>query len=60
MVQWNYRDSDVTDLKLIYFDYIRGIYNRGKQTSSDSGDAKDYRFIGQTSKKGSFFSNEEV
>ena len=57
MVQWNYDESDINDLKLIYFDYIRGTYNSGR---SDSGDAKDYRYIGQTSKKGSFFSNESV
>lgn len=60
IIQWNYDESDLNDLKLIYYDYIRGIYNRGKQTGSESGDSKDYRFIGQTSKKGSFFSNEDV
>jgi hypothetical protein len=60
IIQWNYEDSDLNDLKLIYFDYIRGIYNRSKTSSSESGDSKDYRFIGQTSKKGSFFSNEDV
>jgi hypothetical protein len=60
IIQWNYDESDLNDLKLIYFDYIRGIYNRGKQTGGESGDSKDYRFIGQTSKKGSFFSNEDV
>ncbi len=60
MILWNYKDSDLNDLKLIYFDYIRGIYNRTKAAASDSGDSKDYRFIGQTSKKGSFFSNKEV
>lgn len=59
MVQWNYDDSDVLDLKLVYFDYIRGIYNRASG-SSESGDAKEYRFIGQTSKKGSFFCNGDV
>jgi len=59
MVQWKYDDSDIADLKLIHFDYIRGIYNRGK-SGSESGDSKDYRFIAQTSKKGSFFSNREV
>jgi len=58
MVQWNYDDTDLNDLKNIYFDYIRGIYNSKK--SSDSGDSKDYRFIGQTSKKGSFFSNKDI
>jgi hypothetical protein len=60
MILWNYKDTDLNDLKLIYFDYIRGIYNRGKSTGADSGDSKDYRFIGQTSKKGSFFANKEV
>lgn len=60
IIQWKYDETDLNALKLIYFDYIRGIYNRGKQTSGESGDSKDYRFIGQTSKKGSFFSNEDV
>lgn len=60
MIQWNYDESDLNDLKLIYFDYIRGIYNRGKSSGGDSGDSKDYRFIGQTSKKGSFFANKDV
>jgi hypothetical protein len=60
MIQWNYDESDVNDLKLIYFDYIRGIYNRSKSSGGDSGDSKDYRFIGQTSKKGSFFANKDV
>ena len=58
MIQWKYDDSDLNDLKLIYYDYIRGIYNRKK--GGESGDSKDYRFIGQTSKKGSFFANREV
>lgn len=60
LIQWKYDDSDLNDLKLIYFDYIRGIYNRGKTAGSDSGDSKDYRFIGQTSKKGSFFAKKGV
>ena len=60
LVLWNYKESDLNDLKLIYFDYIRGLYNRSKLGASDSGDSKDYRFIGQTSKKGSFFSNEGI
>jgi hypothetical protein len=60
IIQWKYNESDISDLKLIYFDYIRGIYNRSKTSTSDSGDSKDYRFIGQTSKKGSFFSNHEI
>jgi hypothetical protein len=60
MVKWKYDDSDINELKLIYFDYIRATYNRSSSSSSDSGDSKDYRFIGQTSKKGSFFANEDV
>ena len=60
LIQWKYVDRDLNDLKLIYFDYIRGIYNRGKAAGSASGDSKDYRFIGQTSKKGSFFANKDV
>ena len=58
MIKWHYNDSDLLDLKLIYFDFIRGIYNRGK--NREEGDSKDYRYIGQTSKKGSFFANQEV
>jgi len=58
LIQWKYDESDLNDLKLIYFDYIRGIYNSKK--GSDSGDSKDYRFIGQTSKKGSFFAKQDV
>lgn len=60
MVQWNYDESDVNDLKLIYFDYIRGTYNSPRGTEADSADSKDYRYIGQTSKKGSFFANKEI
>lgn len=58
MVQWNYDDTDINDLREIYFDYIRGMYNSKK--SADSGDSKDYRYIGQSSKKGSFFINEDI
>ncbi len=65
MIQWNYDDSDLNDLKLIYFDYIRAIYNKAKKNDDDegimgSGDSKDYRYIGQTSKRGSFFSSKEI
>jgi len=58
MVRWTFDNTDLNDLKNIYFDYIRGIYNSKK--TSYSGDSKDYRFIGQTSKKGSFFCNKEI
>ena len=60
IIEWKYDDSDLNDLKLIYFDYIRGIYNRSKTTGSESGDSKEYRFIGQTSKKGSFFAKQDI
>lgn len=65
MIQWNYDDSDLNDLKLIYFDYIRAIYNKSKSSDGDegimgSGDSKDYRFIGQTSKRGSFFGSKKI
>ncbi|MBO0953115.1 hypothetical protein [Fibrella forsythiae] len=62
--QWRYTDSDLNDLKLIYFDYIRTTYNRTKDNGESgvlgSGDSKDYRFIGQTSKKGSFFCDQKI
>ena len=54
IIQWNYKDSDLNELKLVYFDYIRDIYNRGKSTAGNSGDSKDYRFIHQLVKKVAF------
>jgi len=65
IIQWRYDESDLNDLKLIYFDYIRAMYNKvkgeeGSEGIMGGGDSKDYRLIGQTSKKGSFFSNEDI
>ncbi|MGB8647650.1 MAG: hypothetical protein WCF84_20620 [Anaerolineae bacterium] len=65
IVKWKYDASDLNDLKLIYFDYIRAIYNKtkgndGDEGIMDNGDSKDYRFIGQTSKRGSFFGSKEI
>jgi len=56
-VSWKYDESDLNDLKLIYFDHIRHVYNTPK---GEGLEAKECRVIGQTSKKGSFFSNKEV
>lgn len=56
-VSWRYDESDLNDLKLIYFDHIRHVYNTPK---GEGLEAKECRVIGQTSKKGSFFSNKEV
>ena len=59
IIQWKRKcgESDLNDLKLIYFDIIRGVYNK---PTSDTGDPKDYRIIGQISKKESFFRNEDI
>ena len=57
-VQWHYGDNDVSDLKLVYFDIIRCIHN--SKQSSESGNPKEYRFIGQPNKKSSFFPNEDI
>lgn len=65
MVQWNYDDTDVNDLKLIYYDYIQYMYNkRKKKDDEDDGifgteDSKDYRVIGKPSKKESLFCSSE-
>ncbi len=61
---WEYDDSDVNDLKLIYFDYITFIYNKSKSRNDDEdtilGGSKDYRFIGQPNKKTGIFCNGKV
>jgi len=63
---WSPEEEDINELKLIYFDYIRYTYNRPR-TDDDledgimaSGDSKDYRFIGQTSKRGSIFQHNDI
>ena len=43
-VDWTYTDSDVSDLKLVCFDYIRARY-----------EGKDFRDIAKTGKDGSIF-----
>lgn len=49
-VDWPYKESDISDLKAICFDYIRAQY-----------EGKEFRAIGQTSKKGdSFFCKKKV
>jgi len=47
---WDYQDQDVSDLKLIFYDYIRA------RLGSDKG----YRFIGNPSKKESMFCIKEI
>jgi hypothetical protein len=67
MASWNYDETDVEDLKLIYYDYIPFMYNKKKKKDDeDEGifgteDSKDYRVIGKPSKKESIFcANEKI
>lgn len=48
-VDWNYSDSDISDLKTICFDYIRARY-----------EGKEFREIAKTGKEGSIFFNEDL
>lgn len=48
-VNWEYDDSDVTDLKSVCFDYIRAKY-----------EGKEFRTIAKPSKKDGIFCNEKV
>jgi hypothetical protein len=65
LIKWNYNDSDVEELKLIYFDYIQYMYNKHKKKDDEdegifgSEDSKDYRIIGKPSKKESIFCADE-
>lgn len=43
-VDWDYQDSDISDLKLVCFDYIRARY-----------EGKEFRDIAKTGKEGSIF-----
>ncbi|MGD0753359.1 MAG: hypothetical protein ABSA23_18400 [Anaerolineales bacterium] len=66
MVSWKCSDTDVQDLKLIYYDYIQYMYNKNKSKDAEEGvfgteDSKDYRVIGKPSKKESLFcANEKI
>lgn len=65
MASWNYGETDVLDLKLIYHDYIQFMYNKKKKRDDEDGgvfgaeDSKDYRVIGKPSKKESIFCADE-
>lgn len=48
-VDWNYTDSDISDLKLVCFDYIRARY-----------EGKEFRDIAKTGKDGSIFFFKEL
>jgi hypothetical protein len=62
--QWSYDNSDVSELKLIYYDYIQFMYNKKKKKDEEEGifgseDSKDYRIIGKPSKKESLFCSDK-
>jgi len=65
MASWHYSDTDVEELKLIYYDYIQFMYNKRKRRDDEeegifgSEDSKDYRVIGKPSKKESIFCGNE-
>lgn len=48
-VDWNYSDSDISDMKTVCFDYIRARY-----------EGKDFREIAKTGKEGSIFFHEDL
>lgn len=48
-VDWSYDDSDISDLKLICFDYIRARY-----------EGKEFRDIAKTGKEGCLFSHKDL
>lgn len=52
MVDWEYSEQDLNDLKLIMFDHIRARFT--------GPGGKDYRYIAQPSKKDSFFCKKNV
>lgn len=49
ITDWIYEDSDISDLKLICFDYIRARY-----------EGKEFREIAKTGKESSIFANKDV
>lgn len=48
-MDWDYSDSDISDLKLVCFDYIRARY-----------EGKEFRAIGATGKAGSLFFHKDL
>jgi len=54
-VKWNYSQSDLTDLKLISFDFIRYVYNSPKGIQ-----AKDIREYLMRNSESTFFADEEI
>lgn len=48
-VDWNYQDSDISDLKIVCFDYIRARY-----------EGKEFRDIARTGKEGSIFFHKDL
>ncbi|WP_411677113.1 hypothetical protein [Caproicibacter sp.] len=48
-IDWNYTDSDISDLKLVCFDYIRARY-----------EGKEFRDIAKTGKDGSLFFHHDL
>lgn len=54
-VQWNVKDSDLSDFKLICFDYIRYVYNSPKGI-----DAKEVRENLTRNSESSFFAHENI
>lgn len=48
-VNWVYEDTDINNLKIVSFDYIRARY-----------EGKDFRNIGKTGKEGSIFFHEDL
>lgn len=54
-VQWNAKDSDISDFKLICFDYIRYVYNSPKGI-----DAKEVRENLTRNSESSFFAHKNI
>jgi hypothetical protein len=48
-IEWNYTESDISDLKTVCFDYVRARY-----------EGKEFRDIAKTGKDGSIFFHEEL
>ncbi|MBN8584013.1 MAG: hypothetical protein J0M37_02870 [Ignavibacteria bacterium] len=50
-MNWNPQETDINELKLIYYDFIRARY---------SGEGKEYRIIGKPNKEDSIFCNKSI